>query len=387
MILHLNKKQGFAWGVLALSLALCMPGCSSDKDEDPQEDKGQKVPELADQANSGCIDTRADGGETFETIVLQRDGGVIACQLRNYDANCGLERFDVNMRVVKADAGADSVLIDVTPVAPDTKDCYCPYNASFTLRNMPEDDFVLKCWWYEGLVSLKEGEPLTIENRTEVAAIDGLRYRLHHATRKATVEKGNCYSGELRIPSEVSYGGTLYNVTDISGSAFLSCHELVKVTIPATVRSTDYEAGNPWHKNPFFDCTALQAIEVEDGNAWLSASDGALFNKAMTRLFSYPAGSGRTAYSVPGTVTWIGANAFYGCSSLRTIDVPESVTFIGYGAFSQCNLDTLYIRGHLDEESFEISFLGDMSETATVYVPAADVEKVKRLFHGTVLPI
>ena len=37
------------------------------------------------------------------------------------------------------------------------------------------------------------------------------------------------------------------------------------------------------------------------------------------------------------SVTEIGNNAFYGCSSLSSLTIPESVTEIGYGAFSGCS--------------------------------------------------
>ena len=40
--------------------------------------------------------------------------------------------------------------------------------------------------------------------------------------------------------------------------------------------------------------------------------------------------------SIPGSVTRIGAGAFFGCSSLEAVNIPDCVTEIGRGAFINC---------------------------------------------------
>ena len=47
--------------------------------------------------------------------------------------------------------------------------------------------------------------------------------------------------------------------------------------------------------------------------------------------------SSLTTIDIPDSVTEIGSRAFYGCSSLTTIDIPDSVTEISYLAFSDCS--------------------------------------------------
>lgn len=40
---------------------------------------------------------------------------------------------------------------------------------------------------------------------------------------------------------------------------------------------------------------------------------------------------------VPDSVTWIGDNAFWGCSSLKNVTIGNSVTWIGDNAFAYCS--------------------------------------------------
>ena len=48
--------------------------------------------------------------------------------------------------------------------------------------------------------------------------------------------------GDVVIPSQVKYGGTVYTVTEISGWAFSSCNKMTSITIPATVQRIGYSA-------------------------------------------------------------------------------------------------------------------------------------------------
>ena len=56
----------------------------------------------------------------------------------------------------------------------------------------------------------------------------------------------NDYSGVVVIPNSVTYSGTTYSVTSISGSAFFGCTGLTSVTIPESVTSIGGYA--------FYDC-------------------------------------------------------------------------------------------------------------------------------------
>ena len=54
------------------------------------------------------------------------------------------------------------------------------------------------------------------------------------------------YSGDVAIPSTVSYYGNIYTVTSIGGHAFAGCSDLTSVTIPSSVTNIGTSA--------FHDC-------------------------------------------------------------------------------------------------------------------------------------
>jgi uncharacterized repeat protein (TIGR02543 family) len=125
-------------------------------------------------------------------------------------------------------------------------------------------------------------------------------------------------------------------VTYIGESAFSNCSRLKSMTIPKGVTSIgDYAFGNG---------SSLTAINVDSENKVYSSVDGILYDKLNTTLVAYPAGKPVASFTIPSTVTAIGAGAFYSCSNLTSITIPEGVTSIGSGAFEKCsNLSSVTI--------------------------------------------
>lgn len=84
-------------------------------------------------------------------------------------------------------------------------------------------------------------------------------------------------------------------------------------------------------------CSKLTSITVDAANTAFSSLDGVLYNREQTALLLYPQGKAEEEFTVPDTVTELGAHAFYSVDSLKTLDLPESVaTLRGYAVY-YCN--------------------------------------------------
>ena len=126
------------------------------------------------------------------------------------------------------------------------------------------------------------------------------------------------YTGDVTIPSTVTYGGITYAVTAIGERAFLFCDEVTSVTIPNSVTSIGKET----------------SLTVASGNSHYDSRGNcnAIIETASNTLIA-----GCQNSFIPRTVTAIGDEAFLNISSLRDIIIPNSVTSIGEWAFFGCS--------------------------------------------------
>ncbi len=89
----------------------------------------------------------------------------------------------------------------------------------------------------------------------DAVEVDGIYYILVNKVKQAEVTSNpNYYSGEVVIPSSVTYNDVEYSVTSIGGSAFLNCTSLTSITIPKSVTSIGERA--------FENCRSLTSITI-----------------------------------------------------------------------------------------------------------------------------
>lgn len=147
----------------------------------------------------------------------------------------------------------------------------------------------------------------------------------------------------------------------IEESAFSCCKKLSSIVFPDNVRSIE--------SNAFGACSSLQSIIISKGVTYISptafssckltsitVADGnpvydsrnacnAIIETATNRLLL---GTGSTV--IPDGITEIGAQAFYNCYGLTSINIPSSVRVIGDEAFSSCyDLQQITVGSGLQE--------------------------------------
>ena len=232
---------------------------------------------------------------------------------------------------------------------------------------------------------------------------DGLDYDIL-STEDKTCEVSDCsYNlSTVVIPSTVVNNGTTYTVTSIGDEAFygcskltaveipnsvtsignyafLGCSSLTAVEIPSSVTSIGYSA--------FYGCSNLSQLVIGNGQETLTIRSNTFSSCPITTLYlgrnvnDYVNFKSLETLTIGSSVTSIGYEAFYGCSSLTAVEIPSSVTSIGSSAFSGCSgLTAVEIPNSVT--SIGSSAFSGCSGLTAVEIPSSVTSIGKRAFYG-----
>ena len=89
--------------------------------------------------------------------------------------------------------------------------------------------------------------------------------------------------------------------------------------------------------NTFYNCIALQKIDVSAGNKLYRSIEGVLFDYNIKKLIRFPSAKTDEVYIIPEGVEIICNYAFYQCKNITTIVFPETATSIGEQACGNCS--------------------------------------------------
>ena len=131
------------------------------------------------------------------------------------------------------------------------------------------------------------------------------------------------YQGEA---AEVVIPDTLGGkpVKEIGEKAFAFAPHVTAITIPASVTKIDDPS--------FYTLPKLETITVSENSVGFTVVDGVLYHKKMKTVYCYPQGKAGDSYTLPDTITTIGAKAFYH-SQLKKVEMGDKVTKILADAF------------------------------------------------------
>ena len=160
------------------------------------------------------------------------------------------------------------------------------------------------------------------------------------------------------------------SVSKIDGCAFKYTQNVNTINVPQ--QTTSIAAG------AFSNSVNLEAINVDENNLYYTSDNGVLFNKDKSELVAYPAEKSDTSYTVPESVTYIQAQAFYGCTNLTSVSLTDNVYDMGSSVFSDCtNLtdvvlseDLSWIQGSTFSNCTSLKSVKIPSDVDTIYSSA-----------------
>lgn len=167
------------------------------------------------------------------------------------------------------------------------------------------------------------------------------------------------------------------SITSIEPYTFADCTSLKSLSIPASVRYSNYASIAP-------GCTSMTSITVNSKNKDLYAKDGILYYYIPAEdiysseehcLITCPAG--KSSASVAAGTTGIGVHAFAGCSKLTKISIPGTCTFIASYAFEGCSRLKDVECMATTPPNIDVNTFDDATLKGTLTVPENSLEAYK----------
>ena len=204
--------------------------------------------------------------------------------------------------------------------------------SSLTSIEIPSGVKYIESYAFDGCSSLT-----SIEIPSSVTYIEDYAFRGCSSLTSIKVDSNNTvYDSRNNCNAIITSSNTLIvgckntvipdTVTSIWSYAFSGCSGLTSIEIPSSVTRIDNYA--------FCGCGSLTSIKVDSSNKEYDSRNNcnAIIETSRNELIC---GCKNTV--IPDTVTSIGSYAFWGCSSLTSIEIPSSVTSIGYSVFYGCS--------------------------------------------------
>lgn len=181
-------------------------------------------------------------------------------------------------------------------------------------------------------------------NAQDIFSVGDFYYQINDDGVSATLIShidGPAATGELSIPTTISYNGNNYTVTRIGKNAFISCGNLTGLlTFPNSVTCLG--------ENAFLGCSGLTELDLGDaldtiGSAAFYGCKGLTGSltipnsvKSMETAAFYGCTGFTGALTIGNGLERIEKAAFYRCSGFSSLDLGDAVTSIGTSAFWGC---------------------------------------------------
>ena len=143
------------------------------------------------------------------------------------------------------------------------------------------------------------------------------------------------------------------NVVAIGANFFSGCSSLKVVTLGKTFTESLLYSTNGNNRTAtlfgdenYFGTLALEYIYVHPDNSHFLSDNGILYNKDKTIIYFYPPAKSAAGYTLPTTITQIGAFAFYKYQGTK-LDLPDGLTTIGDGAFRDAAITSFKIGSNV----------------------------------------